>query len=327
MAHLNHKNDERIIMKNISNSIKYHTQKMSFSRHLAQSIMTLPAACLAILSLLVGCGGGSDSPDIPEVKPPQATTCAGTSLPIDASCMTVNNRDVVIYKPNAEIKGIALFLHGAPGTPQKVAGIFDAKSLTNERQLLSVSPQGSHKFWGWDSENSDSGGAIDTDFISSLLVQLRAENNITSDKVYIFGYSAGGFMAYKLACAIPEQITAVVSLAGQFRGYFDQCTTSTAVTLHHFHSPQDSDVPISGRTNGDIQSVTDTLAHWRQINGCNDVVTSIEHPAVNNTSSGTETSVWQACLKPVSFSQINNVPHEAVYDSEVLKQIYAPIFN
>lgn len=314
-------------MKNTSNRNKYHTQKMSVARHLAQSMMALPTVCLAMLGLLVGCGGGSDSPDTPAVKVPQATSCAGGSLPIDASCMTVNDRDVIVYKPNAEIKGIALFLHGAPGTPQKIASIFDAKSLTNDRQLLSVSPQGSNDFWGWDSENSVSGGVIDTDFISNLLVQLRAENNITSDKVYVFGYSAGGFMGYKLACEIPEQITAVVSLAGQFRGKFDLCTTSTAVTLHHFHSPQDSDVPISGRTVGNIQSVTDTLAHWRQINGCSDVVTSIEHPAVNNTSNGTETSVWQGCLKSVSFSKINNVPHEAIYNSEALKQIYAPIFD
>ena len=264
-------------MKNTSNSIKYHTQKMSMARSSAQSLTTLPTVCFAMLSLLAGCGSGSNSPDIPIVK---ATLCAGASLAVDASCMIVNDRDVVIYKPNAEIKGIALFLHGAPGTPQKVAGIFDAKSLTNERQLLSVSPQGSHKFWGWDSNNSDSGGTIDTDFISSLLTQIRAENNITSDKVYVFGYSAGGFMGYKLACEIPEKITAVVSLAGQFRGDFDQCTTSTAVTLHHFHSPQDTDVPILGRAAGDIQSVTDTLAHWRQINGCSDEVASIEHPAV-----------------------------------------------
>ncbi|UJF22817.1 alpha/beta hydrolase family esterase [Shewanella sp. OMA3-2] len=317
-------------MKITSNSIKYHTQKVSIARHLVQSLTRLPTVSLALLSLLVGCGGSRDipsTPEIPVVKPPQINTCAGASLPADASCMTVNARDAVIYKPNAEIKGIALFLHGAPGTPQKVAGIFDAKSLTNERQLLSVSPQGSNNAWGWDSENSDNGGTIDTDFISSLLTQVRAENNITSDKVYVFGYSAGGFMGYKLACEIPEQITAVVSLAGQFRGSFDQCTTSTAVTLHHFHSPQDSDVPTWGRTVGNIQSVTDTLAHWRQINGCSDTVASIEHPAVNNASNGTETSVWQGCFKPVSFSQINNVSHEAIYDSEALKQIYAPIFN
>jgi hypothetical protein len=53
----------------------------------------------------------------------------------------------------------------------------------------------------------------------------------------------------------------------------------------------------------------------------------VKHPKVSSTSNGTETQTWEGCVKEVSFSALNNVPHEASYSAEVLKQIYKPIFN
>ncbi|MCC4833171.1 hypothetical protein LMH66_11065 [Shewanella sp. 10N.7] len=286
------------------------------------------AACTVLTGLLMGCSGNNSNESVDAPKVTDETPKCASKAPLEgSSCLRLDERDVIIYTPDEEIKGIALFLHGAPGTPQKVSGIFDAKTITEEQQLLSASPQGSNEFWGWDSLNTERGGAVDTDFIVNLITRLKAENNITSDKVYVFGYSAGGFMGYKLACEIPEQISAVVSLAGQFRGDFEQCTTSTPVTIHHLHSPRDTDVPMNGRVEGEIQSVDGTLAHWRQINGCDETTEITAHPAVSALSNGTETKLWQGCIKPVRFSELNNVPHEAVYDAAALKQIYTPIFN
>ena len=277
------------------------------------------------LGLLIGCGGGSKKTAAPL---PEIAKCAGQSLEEGASCMTLENRDIVVYKPSSNIEGIALFLHGAPGSPKKVSRIFNAKSVSNSEQLISVAPQGSNESWGWNSiNNADSATNSDVNFIVNLLAKLKAENNIATDNVYVFGYSAGGFMAYKLACKIPEQITAIVSLAGQFRGNFNDCSTSTPVTLHHFHSPQDAEVPMHGRNNGEITSVVETLAHWLLINGCSETFTTIEQPKVISASEGTETQVWQGCVKAVSYSALFNVPHEAAYNADILKKIYAPIFN
>lgn len=281
-----------------------------------------------IATLLSGCGGGNDGGGASEPITSPTAKCAGTTLDSGASCVTLGSRDAIVYKPNGEIKGIALFLHGAPGTPKKVSHIFNAKSMTADQQLLSVSPQGSHDFWGWESTNDgESKSTKDVDFIVNLLTQLKADNNISSDKLYVFGYSAGGFMAYKLACHIPEQITAVVSLAGQFRGDFTHCTTSTAITLHHFHSPADTDVPMSGRNTGNIQSVTNTLAHWHNISGCDATSNTISHPGVISASTSTETQTWQNCTRDISFSKMDKVSHESPYDDAILRQIYSPIFD
>jgi polyhydroxybutyrate depolymerase len=287
--------------------------------------MTLSITSLLAL-LISGCGGSANDGSTTLDDTPPPAQCAGSYLDSGASCVSIDSRDAIVYKPNGEIKGIALFLHGAPGKPHKVSNIFNAKAITNDMQLLSVAPEGSNAAWGWASVN-DNATTTDVVFIENLLTKLRAENTVTSDNVYIFGYSAGGFMGYKLACQIPEQITALVALAGQFRGEFTQCTTSTPITVHHFHSPADTDVPMSGRYTGNIKSVNDTLAHWRIINGCDATSNTTSHPGVISSSSGTQTQTWQNCVLNVSFSNMTNVPHEATYDDEILRQIYSPIFN
>jgi polyhydroxybutyrate depolymerase len=299
--------------------------KYRLARDLTLSITIITAT---LLSGCGGSGGGGDGGTTPDPGTPPTAKCAGATLDSGASCVTLDSRDAIVYKPTGEIKGIALFLHGAPGTPKKVSSIFNAKSITADKQLLSVSPQGSNDFWGWESLNDGESTSVkDVKFIEKLFTQLRADNNINSDKVFVFGYSAGGFMAYKLACHIPEQITAIVSLAGQFRGDFTHCSTSTPVTLHHFHSPADIDVPMSGRSTGDIQSVADTLTHWRNISGCDEASNTLSNPGVISASNGTETQTWQNCTQDISFSKMNNVSHEASYDDAILRQIYSPIFN
>ncbi len=276
--------------------------------------------CLTAALGLVGCDGGGDqkekSPQIPD-----SNTCTGNSLLEGASCFTFQGRESVVFKPAGEIKAIALLLHGSPGFPNKVMGIFDGKTLADKESFIAVAPKGSGGTWGWSSINSGSVGE-DTEYLQGLINELKSVHNVTSDKVYILGYSAGGFMGYKLACQIPEELTTVVSLAGQYRGDFDNCSTSTPVAIHHFYSPTDSDVPMNGRSVGEIQSVIKTLEHWRAINGCDEKFEELNHDGVTVSSSGTTTKVWKECVKSIRFSNMNNVQHEASYNGEILYDIY-----
>ncbi len=292
-----------------------------------QSGFQLMVLLMSMSIALAGCGSGDgNGSSTPQPTPPTTQTCAGQTLSDGAECMRHNGRDVIIFSPDNQAAGIALFLHGAPGHPQKVMNIFDAQSISSDLDLLAAAPQGSDSFWGWSSINNGT-SVTDTAYLSGLVDTLRAENNITADQVYVFGYSAGGFMAYKLACTMPEQLTGIISLAGQFRGEFEHCSTSTSLKVHHFHSPSDSDVPMAGRSTGQVRSVSETLAHWQQINGCSDTSSHINHPGVTSSSAGTRTQSWDNCSSQLLFSQMDGVPHEAAYKSDILRQIYSPIFE
>ena len=272
---------------------------------------------------LTACGGNSSDGD--EAKPLQdtAATCFGTSLLEGASCFRFQERESVVYSPNGESKGIALLLHGAPGHPNKVMGIFDGQALANNESLVTVAPQGSGGMWGWKSLNDGNDNSnADAEYLKNLINELKAVHNVTSDNVYILGYSAGGFMGYKLACHIPEELTTVVALAGQYRGSFEHCPTAVPVAIHHFHSSSDTDVPMHGRSNGKIKSVVDTLSHWRNINGCDEQSEVNDSDGVIPASNGTTTQTWLECIKNVRFSSMDNVSHEADYQGEKLYEIY-----
>lgn len=279
---------------------------------------------------LTACGGdsGDDSAPSTDKLPAETSKCLGAEIDETTSCIEVSNRKAILYKSDDKPKdGVALFLHGAPGSANKVMGIFDAKMLANEHNLVTLSPKGIENTWGWSSVNTTSTSAnSDVDYINELLTKVRSEHNINSDKLYVFGYSAGGFMAYKLACAMPEQISAVVSLAGQFRGSLKACENSTPVAIHHFHSHSDQAVPYQGRNFGSIKSVEDTMELWREKNGCDIAVSSQKQIGVT-TNSSTTTLTYDNCLATVALSQMAFVPHEADYIAENLYQIYQYIFD
>ena len=288
------------------------------------------AFCLVgTLTILSACGGGSSdssnnaggaTPTPPVSNTPQ---CTGVSLADGNSCVTINSRESIMYSPSTSPEGIALFLHGSPGSATKVMRLFDAKMIADTYNLVALSPQGTVATWGWSSGiSSTQTNNADVNYLNELISKVQSEQNISTDKLYVFGYSAGGFMSYTLACHTPEKITGIIALAGQFRGEFDACTTSTSVNLHHFHSPTDSEVPYDGGTNGAIQSVDDTIAHWRVINGCDETFETIEQEGVTPNSSGTTTERYNNCSSSLSLSKMSGVSHEADYQPESLHSIY-----
>ena len=306
---------------------------ITYKRFTSDSIKILITTLLAT-TLLSACGGGSSEDKTPEKKQPDkvivdVSKCLETALDAKTACIDIDGRKAILYKNDGSVKGgIALFLHGAPGTASKVMGIFDAKMIANKHNLVAISPQGLESTWGWLSVNSSStNNNSDVEYINALLTKVRSEHNINSDKLYIFGYSAGGFMAYKLACDIPEQISAVVSVAGQYRGSLAACENNTPLAIHHFHSTSDEAVPYNGRALGGIKSVDETIKIWRDKNGCNQEATSQTHIGVTSNSSKTTTFTYDNCLASVTLSKMAFVPHEANYIGENLYQIYQYIFN
>ncbi|MDE3273022.1 alpha/beta hydrolase family esterase [Pseudoalteromonas sp. G4] len=286
--------------------------------------MTKITPILLLTTCIISACGGSGSSNVkdPYIEPNNNNAlCGARAIPQGANCFNFEGRDNLVFgDTSTNYKGLILTLHGAPGYMAKVAGIFDA-SMLEEKGYLVISPNGNGSAWQWDSK-TNSNTSDDTHYISNLIDYAHANYTINGDKARIFGYSAGGFMAYTLACQIPEKLEGIVSLAGQFRGDFNACTTSTAVAIHHLHSPSDTDVPINGRAYGNIASVEDTLNHWLAINGCASQFEQTNHPAVTASSSGSVTNTWQNCASPVASSKLFSVPHESDYLADNLFVIY-----
>jgi polyhydroxybutyrate depolymerase len=295
---------------------------------LTKSIATTILLCGA----LAACSGGSSSSEKvqppPPPPPPKTITpdrCGKSAIDETQSCLIIDDRAAITYAPASQTQyaGVAIFLHGAPGEPTKVSGIFDAKVIAEKFNLVSIAPEGNGSIYEWNSSNNGLEAITpDVDYLVSVIDDIQTQYSFTDEKVYIFGYSAGGFMAYKLACRIPDRLTAVISLAGQYRGNLDNCSTSSPVAIHHMHSPSDQDVPFSGRANGNIASVTDTIAFWQQKNGCGAEKELLVQDGVTAASPKTDTEIYQGCVKSIGLSKLNLVAHEDDYIAEKLLATY-----
>ncbi|NMP33521.1 alpha/beta fold hydrolase [Thalassotalea sp. M1531] len=281
------------------------------------------SAVVLSTTLLFACGGGGSSSN--KTQKPDNTittkTCAGVNLNDSYNCIRVDSRDSLAFVPStiSAETSIAIFLHGAPGSPSKVMNIFDAENLANSYDMIALGPKGNASDYEWDSQNIDANNTnLDINYLVKLIDEVRANYNLSSEKVYVFGYSAGGFMAYKLACKVPESITAIVSLAGQYRGDLDACPTSTPMNIHHLHSPFDKDVPYGGRAFGEIASVDDTIALWAIKNGCSDEIISTEGAGITQSSAKTTTNLYQGCTHQLGLSIMETVEHEDNYQADKL---------
>jgi len=296
-------------------------------KNLGKSIYQILMVKLLLMLTISACNSGKGvDPGIAKGDPIKAffPLCAQAPTDTEQTCAIINEREVITYVPTSQNQyaGIAIFLHGASGSPEKVSNIFGAKMIADKFNLVSVAPKGNSWLYEWNSTNDSSADARDVDHLLAIIDDVQSQYSFIDNKVYIFGYSAGGFMAYKLACQIPERLTAMISLAGQYRGDFDHCATSSPMAIHHLHSETDLDVPYNGRSNGNIASVTQTIEFWQQKNACGTEKTLLIQAGVTESSTKTDTEIYTNCVKSIGLSRLNLVSHEDYYRAEKLLATY-----
>ncbi len=93
---------------------------------------------------------------------------------------------------------------------------------------------------GWASRTN----VNDVGFISALIDTLIEKYAVDAKRVYATGMSNGGFMAYRLACELPDKIAATAPVAASMS--MTDCTPSRPVPVIHFHSYLDKNAPYPG---------------------------------------------------------------------------------
>lgn len=109
---------------------------------------------------------------------------------------------------------------------------------------------------GW---NFDPAGR-DFDFFLGLYESLGTQLCIDQERVFSFGYSAGGYISNYLACYRGDLIRAVGSISGGAPSGIASCQRSVAAFL--VHGETDTTVPVSAGEGA--------RERWRQENGCGD---------------------------------------------------------
>ena len=112
----------------------------------------------------------------------------------------------------------------------------------------------------------------DVGFISNVLDEVEKNYAVDNRRVYATGMSNGAMMAYRLACELPNRITAICGVATTLG--VDGPAPTRPIPLLQIHGLKDENAPFSGGVGSNAiskvthKSVRDVIAWWCDVNHC-----------------------------------------------------------
>jgi polyhydroxybutyrate depolymerase len=108
----------------------------------------------------------------------------------------------------------------------------------------------------------------DVGFINALIDTLINRNALIDlERIYVCGWSAGGFMTYTLACQLSHRIAAIASVGGLFISSVSANYNSLhTMPVLHMHGTKDNIVHPSGGE--DALSADQIINYFTALNGC-----------------------------------------------------------
>ncbi|HVJ19241.1 MAG TPA: PHB depolymerase family esterase [Polyangiaceae bacterium] len=276
----------------------------------------------------------------PSVKPAQAAAPVSSQEAPARASLEVPARQR--YSPPdlapGERRPLLLFLHGL-GSSGRVA--FDGlglQKLAERERIHLVAPDGTldargRRFWNAHPACCDfeQKGIDDVGRLGALLASLGAEPNVDPRRLYVAGFSNGGFMAHRLACERGELIAAIASLAGVGPASGAACKPSNLAVLE-VHGDADNIVSYDGgHLFGRAEmpshaSARETFQDWARRFGCSGQPRSGDALDLDQTLPGaeTETSSFEGCPGgSVALWTVRGGKHAIGADPAFAQQIWA----
>ncbi len=176
---------------------------------------------------------------------------------------------------------LVMVLHGRFGNGSSAAYVYDMNQVARRAGFIVVYPDGTHidgTIAGreWNYLRGTTGyplyGTDDVDFLGTLVNDLARDLSIDQTRLYVTGYSNGGFMTQRLACSAPERWAAFASISASLApGVAMICQDQPPVSLLLMHGTLDDNIPWNGLMYGDqleLFSVPDTAIFWAMHDGC-----------------------------------------------------------
>jgi polyhydroxybutyrate depolymerase len=291
-----------------------------------------------MLTLISACGG-SDSKVLqssPEQNPiPPLTYTCGT-LSVNETCVALNmpdnysnERHFILNMPETLGKNAPLFivLHGSGGRADKTVDRFLFRDFVKQNNFIGVFPNSIIREDGvstWNAHNETYGISHidDVSFIKEVITKVVKEYKADAKKVYLFGWSNGGFMSNRLACDIPDSISAIFTLAGNLREELNSCSLSGSVAIHHLHATGDSTVPFEGDESRGYISAEEAIQRWVEFHRC-DLIPLMTTPFdLTSDEVGKESIsyLYQNCDVPIDFTVITGSDHGPDFHNDSLHQ-------
>lgn len=190
---------------------------------------------------------------------------------------------MVHFPPNFNTstqRALVLNLHGGSGNMVNAQGFSMLNPVADQNNFIVAWPQGygiAPPGFSWaDGRNTsaDQAGVDDIGFIDKLIDTLITRYNVDTNRIYICGFSNGGFMVQRLACQLPDRFAAMASLGSSMDTVlYQNCNPSKPVPMAFFNGTADPAMPYGG---GPMQNpqvtpvvpVDTTVQFWVAHNNC-----------------------------------------------------------
>ena len=247
------------------------------------NVASLFLASFALLSTLLlylsGCSGGANlqsaAPTLPPItcKTPQHNTGDSTQT---ISSGGLDRTFLLHLSPSYGRQPLPLIMsyHGWTGTAQGMAGSTGFNQIADRegfKGFIAVYPQGYESPPTWNAgigAYGPTGDEDDVQFTRDMLAYLEKNYCVDSSRIYLTGFSLGGGMAYRLACELSDQITAIATASGAYYPLPNGCQPARPVPILEFHGAADKDAPYGGYPALHMASVQNYLNKWLTLDNC-----------------------------------------------------------
>ena len=167
------------------------------------------------------------------------------------------NRSYQIYVPAtysvSEPIPLVFNLHGGASTATGyLNSIGDMRPIADTANFIIIYPQATtdssgNPTWHLGGENSKSTSVDDVGFVSHIIDEVSSIYSVDLERVYVSGFSNGGYLAYEIACLLSNRIAGIGSVAGHmFIDTYNYCDPSHPTPVINIHGTEDFYDGIAG---------------------------------------------------------------------------------
>lgn len=169
---------------------------------------------------------------------------------------------------------LLLVLHGAGSSILSMIQATNFNSIAGDAGFLVVYPEGHQALWnfGGECEMAHPERPDDIHFIKYVLEELGKKYNIDEKRIYVTGFSMGGFFSYYLAAKMPDTFAAIAPVAATMPRYLSNIQNVKSIPVLIELGTKDSSVPYEGSGSGNCGTLSgmETIQFWAKVNSCDE---------------------------------------------------------
>jgi polyhydroxybutyrate depolymerase len=207
---------------------------------------------------------------------------------------------------------LLLVLHGYLGNDRLMMNMTGFNELAEKEGFLVVYPNALHARWRAYSAPSDRTDE-DVAFIRALLQKVEENRNVDARRIYVTGFSSGGFFSQRLACEMSDKIAAIAPVAATIGVPLkESCNPGRPVPVLMINGVKDPIITWKGKIrkvryafrDSVITSVPEAVDFWRKHNRCAEIPESklVVHAAKGIR--GAEIKVFPGCSDSAEVQQV-----------------------